>query len=67
VLAAHLCAQRRFGEVVTPRAPTIEAGNRVDSVRIESWRFEVIAATRTLRELKGAARGSPNARTPSTR
>jgi AbrB family looped-hinge helix DNA binding protein len=45
------------GQITIPvdvrRALNVEAGDRVEFVQIEPGRFEVIAATRSLRELKG--------------
>jgi AbrB family looped-hinge helix DNA binding protein len=45
------------GQITIPvdvrRALNVEAGDRVEFVQIEPGRFEVIAATRSVRELKG--------------
>lgn len=45
------------GQITIPvdvrRALSVEAGDRVEFVQIEPGRFEVIAATRSVRELKG--------------
>ena len=45
------------GQITIPvdvrRALNLEAGDRVEFVEIEPGRFEVIAATRSVRELKG--------------
>jgi len=45
------------GQITIPvdvrRALNVEAGDRVEFVEIEPGRFEVIAATRSVRELKG--------------
>ena len=45
------------GQITLPvdvrRALNVEAGDRVEFVQIEPGRFEVIAATRSVRELKG--------------
>jgi AbrB family looped-hinge helix DNA binding protein len=45
------------GQVTIPvdvrRALNVEAGDRVEFVQIEPGRFEVIATTRSVRELKG--------------
>jgi antitoxin PrlF len=47
----------RKGQITIPvdvrRALNVEAGDRVEFVEIEPGRFEVIAATRSVRELKG--------------
>ena len=45
------------GQITIPvdvrRALNVEAGDRVEFVQIEPGRFEVIAMTRSVRELKG--------------
>lgn len=45
------------GQVTIPadvrRALDVEAGDRVEFVQVEPGRFEVVAATRSVRELKG--------------
>ncbi len=45
------------GQITIPvdvrRALNVEAGDRVEFVQIEPGRFEVIATTRSVRELKG--------------
>jgi AbrB family looped-hinge helix DNA binding protein len=45
------------GQITIPvdvrRALNVEAGDRVEFVQVEPGRFEVIAATRSVRELKG--------------
>jgi AbrB family looped-hinge helix DNA binding protein len=45
------------GQITIPvdvrRALNVEAGDRVEFVQIEPGRFEVVAATRSVRELKG--------------
>ena len=45
------------GQITIPvdvrRALNVEAGDRVEFVQIEPGRFELIAATRSVRELKG--------------
>jgi AbrB family looped-hinge helix DNA binding protein len=45
------------GQITIPidvrRALNVEAGDRVEFVQIEPGRFEVIAATRSVRDLKG--------------
>ena len=45
------------GQITIPvdvrRALNVEAGDRVEFVQIEPVRFELIAATRSVRELKG--------------
>ena len=45
------------GQITIPidvrRALNVEAGDRVEFVQIETGRFEVIAATRSVRDLKG--------------
>ena len=45
------------GQITIPidvrRALNVEAGDRVEFVQIEPRRFEVIAATRSVRDLKG--------------
>lgn len=45
------------GQITIPadvrRALNVEAGDRVEFVQIEPGRFELIAATRSIRELKG--------------
>lgn len=45
------------GQITIPadvrRALNVEAGDRVEFVQIEPGRFEVIAATRSVHELKG--------------
>jgi len=45
------------GQITIPidvrRALNVEAGDRVEFIQIEPGRFEVIAATRSVRELKG--------------
>lgn len=45
------------GQITIPvevrRALSVEAGDRVEFVEIEPGRFEVMAATRSVRELKG--------------
>jgi AbrB family looped-hinge helix DNA binding protein len=45
------------GQITIPvdvrRALDVEAGDRVEFVQVEPGRFEVIAATRSVRELKG--------------
>ncbi|MBE0547356.1 MAG: AbrB/MazE/SpoVT family DNA-binding domain-containing protein [Rubrivivax sp.] len=45
------------GQVTIPadvrRALNVEAGDRVEFVQVEPGRFEVVAATRSVRELKG--------------
>lgn len=45
------------GQITIPadvrRSLNVEAGDRVEFVQIEPGRFEVIAATRSVRELKG--------------
>ena len=50
------------GQVTIPldvrRALNVEAGDRVEFVQIEPGRFELIATTRSVRELKGRF-GSP--------
>jgi antitoxin PrlF len=50
------------GQITIPasvrQALRIEAGDRVEFVEIEAGRFEVVAATRSVKELKGMY-GSP--------
>ena len=45
------------GQITIPadvrRALNVEAGDRVEFVQVEPGRFEVVAATRSVRELKG--------------
>lgn len=45
------------GQITIPadvrRALNVEAGDRVEFVQVEPGRFEVIASTRSVRELKG--------------
>jgi AbrB family looped-hinge helix DNA binding protein len=45
------------GQITIPadirRALKVEAGDRVDFVEIEAGRFEFVAATRSVKELKG--------------
>lgn len=45
------------GQITIPvdvrRALNVEAGDRVEFVQIEPGRFEVVATTRSVRELKG--------------
>lgn len=45
------------GQITIPvdvrRALNVEAGDRVEFVQMESGRFEVVATTRSVRELKG--------------
>lgn len=45
------------GQITIPvdvrRALDVEAGDRVEFVQVEPGRFELIAATRSVRELKG--------------
>ena len=45
------------GQVTIPadvrRALNVEAGERIEFVQVEPGRFEVVAATRSVRELKG--------------
>lgn len=45
------------GQVTIPadvrRALNVEAGDRIEFVEVEPGRFEVVAATRSVRELKG--------------
>ncbi len=45
------------GQITIPvdvrRALNVEAGDRVEFVQMEPGRFEVVAATRSVRELKG--------------
>lgn len=45
------------GQITIPvdvrRALNVEAGDRLEFVEVEPGRFEVIAATRSVRELKG--------------
>ena len=45
------------GQVTIPadvrRALNVEAGDRLEFVQVEPGRFEVVAATRSVRELKG--------------
>ncbi len=45
------------GQITIPvdvrRALNVEAGDRVEFVQVKPGRFEVIAATRSVRELKG--------------
>ena len=45
------------GQITIPvdvrRALNVEAGDRVEFVQVEPGRFEVIATTRSVRELKG--------------
>lgn len=45
------------GQITIPadvrRSLNVEAGDRVEFVQVEPGRFEVIAATRSVRELKG--------------
>ena len=45
------------GQVTIPadvrRALNVEAGDRVEFVQVEPGRFEVVAVTRSVRELKG--------------
>lgn len=45
------------GQITIPsdvrRALNVEAGDRVEFVQVEPGRFELVAATRSVRELKG--------------
>jgi antitoxin PrlF len=45
------------GQITIPadvrRALNVQAGDRVEFVQVESGRFELVAATRSVRELKG--------------
>lgn len=45
------------GQITIPaavrRALNVQSGDRVEFVQIESGRFELVAATRSVRELKG--------------
>jgi antitoxin PrlF len=45
------------GQITIPadvrRALNLQAGDRVEFVQVESGRFELVAATRSVRELKG--------------
>ena len=45
------------GQITIPadvrRALNVEAGDRIEFVQVEPGRFELIAATRSIRELKG--------------
>lgn len=53
------------GQVTIPadvrRSLNVDAGDRIEFVQIEPGRFEVIAATRSVRELKGMF-GKPSRR-----
>lgn len=50
------------GQITIPadvrRALDVEAGDRVEFVQVEAGRFELVVATRSIRELKGRF-GSP--------